>query len=1122
MISLFNDGWKFKKVLTDGTETDWQSVDLPHDWQIYDTSNLYEDSDGWYKKTFDCTGDEVRTFIRFDGVYMDTAIWVNDEHVFDWKYGYSSFEFEITDYIHAGENEIKVRSTYRAPNSRWYSGAGIYRNVWIITKPASYIVPYGAYIHTEKLADGRWQLHVSSETVCSGGDKADISYSIYDMEGNEAVPSFTDSDITIDNITVWDTDNPYLYTLKVNLLSGGRVVDSEDVLFGFRTIKYDTEQGFFLNGRHIKLKGVCMHHDNGCLGAAANKKATERQFEILRDMGVNAIRTAHNMPDPYVMELAAKTGMLIVSEAFDMWERNKTEYDYARFFTEWYKKDVASWIRRDRNNPAVIMWSIGNEIYDTHADDRGQVVARMLMDEVYRHDMLHNAEVTIGSNYMPWENAQKCADIVKLAGYNYAEDYYEKHHRIHPEWLIYGSETGSVVSSRGIYHFPAEAEILSEEDLQCSSLLNSTTSWGARSVEKCIADDRDAKFSAGMFVWSGFDYIGEPTPYHTRSSYFGQIDTAGFPKDSFYVYKAAWTDFEKETVLHIFPYWDFNPGQIIDVMIVSNAPFVELFVNDVSYGKRAVDILHDKRFIARWKVPYEEGHIKAVAYDKENNIIAQKCRHSFGDAESITLIPDKTVMKADGEDVIFVTVSVCDKDGYTVENANNRMHVSVSGAGRLIGIDNGDSTDLDGYKCASKRLFSGKLLCIIAAKCEPGEIDICVSSEGLPDEHIKLEAVPSAVRAGISANGFIQADAADEIRDDIPVRKIELMSEGSIFNEANTVMDVRVKIKPENAVRGELTFLVTDDNGVVCNIAEAEYIPNRQAVRLTALGDGTFRLKAVCKNGTGHADVISQKEYNISGLGKRSLDPYGFIYASQYSKGSDNLTCGNEKGIATPRDGKSYMFFEALDFGGNGSDKITIPIFELENAPLVFEIWEGMPYEEGSTKLLDASYEKPSIWNTYQEETFTLNKKLKGITSLGFSFSRKAHIKGFAFSETRIAYEKNYVSECENIYGDTYERKENAVCGIGNNVTFAYENVDFSDGVKKLVICGRTELDNNTVHVRFRKGDVVVNKIIEFSFSEQFTERIYDICDIGGMYDEVTFIFLPGCKFDFSWFKFLK
>ena len=998
MIKLFNDGWEFRKVLTDNTATDWQPVDIPHDWQIYDVSNLYEDSDGWYKKSFICDN-EGRTFIRFDGVYMDTTIWINDVHVFDWKYGYSSFEFEITDYIHAGENEIQVRSIYRAPNSRWYSGAGIYRNVWIITRPASYIVPSGIYIHTEELADGMWKLNVTAETISCDSVKNEVSYTLYDMDNNVVIPEFYDNEIIVDDVIAWDVDNPYLYTLKVNLLSDGNIIDSEEAEFGFRTIRYDTEKGFFLNGRHIKLNGVCMHHDNGCLGAVANKKAIERQFDILKDMGVNAIRTAHNMPDPYIMELAAKTGMLIVSEAFDMWEREKTKYDYARFFGEWYKKDVASWIRRDRNNPAVIMWSIGNEIYDTHADDRGQEVTRMLMEEVHKHDSLHNAGVTIGSNYMPWENAQKCADIVGLAGYNYAEDYYDEHHRHHPDWMIYGSETGSIVSSRGVYHFPADIEVLSEEDFQCSSLLNSTTSWGARSVEKCITDDRDTAFSAGMFVWSGFDYIGEPTPYHTRNSYFGQIDTAGFEKDSFYVYKAAWTDYKKEIVLHIFPYWDFNPGQIIDVMIVSNAPYVELFVNDVSYGKKAIDILRDKEFIARWKIPYEEGNIKAVAYDNDNNVIAERCRHSFKDAEKIVLTPNKTVMNADGEDVIFVTISVCDKDGYPVENANNRMYVSVSGAGRLIGLDNGDSTDTCGYKCAGKNLFSGKLLCVVAAKCEPGDIDICVSSKGLSDAHLKLKTEPAPVRQGISANEFIADIKYDVSSEDIPVRKIELISETSELNESNSVVDVHTEIYPADASYSDISFAVTDDNGVISNIAKAEYLPDENVVRLTALGDGSFRLKAMCNNGKSHADIISQKEFSVSGLGKRYLDPYGFIYASQYSIGSDNLTCGNEKGIATPRDEKSYMVFENIDFGKNGSDKITLPIFELENAPFMFEIWEGMPFDEENTKLLSACYEKPSIWNTYQSETFILNKKLKGITNLGFSFSRKAHIKGFSFAE---------------------------------------------------------------------------------------------------------------------------
>lgn len=1121
MKELFNDGWSFKKILPDGSESDWKSVDIPHDWQIYDVSNLYESAEGWYCKEFiyDNSEDE-RIFLRFDGVYMDTSIWINDEKAFEWKYGYSTFEFEITPFIHKGTNSIKVRTVYMSPNSRWYSGAGIYRNVWIIKKPRACLVSDGTYIHTEFSKDGKWTLNVSSETDVPKEylDNYYTAYSLYDKYGNEALGEFNAQSVIVNDVTVWDLDNPYLYTLKVKLYVNNILTDSEDIRFGFRTIDYRPNEGFFLNERHIKLRGVCMHHDLGCLGAAFNKAALKRQFDILKSMGVNAVRTSHNMPAPELMELAAEEGMLIDSEAFDMWEMSKTTYDYARFFDDWYKKDVRSWIRRDRNYPCVIMWSIGNEIYDTHAGERGQELTRMLMDEVYLHDSMHNAPVTIGSNYMPWENAQKCADIIKLAGYNYAEKYYDEHHARYPDWVIYGSETSSVVQSRGIYHFPADIQILSDDDLQCSSLLNSTTSWGAVSHERCISDDRDASFSAGMFIWSGFDYIGEPTPYHTRNSYFGQIDTAGFAKDSYYVYKSEWTDYKKEPMVHLFPYWDFNEGQLIDVMVCSNAPKVELFLNDMSLGTKDIDHANGKELVARWKVPYEKGTIKAFAYDESGSVIAKDSHISFNDAENIILTPDKTVMRADGEDLIFVTVSASDCNGNPVENANNRMEVLVSGAGRLLGLDNGDSTDTDQYKGTSKRLFSGKLLIVIAAKTEPGEIYLKVMSPGLKSAEMTFVSEKAEVRCGISANEHITPDGT--VNDEIPVRKLEISSDINAFTADMAETDAYVRIYPENATYSDVVFSATDDNGVKSNIADVKQ--DGRKAHITALGDGTFRLRCTCANKTDHADIISEKEYTVSGLGNRCLNPYEFISGSLYTESKGDITCGNEKGVATTRDNKSIIFYDNIDFGDWGSDTITIPIFELENMPLEFEIWEGMPYEDGSTKILDAVYNKPSIWNTYQEETFVLNKPLKGITGVGFVFTRKAHIKGFSFKRENGAFKLNYPALCKKIYGDTFTVNEDAVCGIGNNVTFVYENMDFEEGTGRIVICARTKLPNNTVHIRFRKGDENINKIIEFGFSEDYIEREYELTGISGIYDEVLFVFLPGSDFDFKWFRFEK
>lgn len=392
------------------------------------------------------------------------------------------------------------------------------------------------------------------------------------------------------------------------------------------------------------------------------------------------------MPAPELMDLADEMGFLVLSEAFDMWERPKTTYDYARFFGEWAYRDVKSWVKRDRNHPSLLMWSIGNEIYDTHADERGQEITRMLMNYVREFDPKGNAQITIASNYMAWENAQKCADILKIAGYNYAEHLYYKHHKEHPDWVIFGSETSSVVQSRGVYHFPFEQAILSDEDEQCSALGNSTVSWGAKSVEACIIAERDTPFSLGQFIWTGFDYIGEPTPYHTKNSYFGQLDTATFKKDSFYIFQAAWTDYKTNPMVHIFPYWDFNEGQIIDVRVCSNAPRIELQLNGVTIGTHDIDFKHGKQLVGWWKIPYREGELKAIAYDENGNVIATDVKRSFKDARRICLKPDREVLVADGRDLIFVEITVVDENGIEVENASNRVFVNVTGAGSWWGL----------------------------------------------------------------------------------------------------------------------------------------------------------------------------------------------------------------------------------------------------------------------------------------------------------------------------------------------------------------------------------------------------------------------------------------------------
>ncbi|MEK4433952.1 glycoside hydrolase family 2 TIM barrel-domain containing protein [Paenibacillus sp. FSL K6-2862] len=1147
---LFNDGWQFAKTkldVTDPAGLAFEPVELPHDWLIYNTLDLYEDSIGWYRKTFPYTKDDQQHLLCFDGVYMDSSVYVNGQLVGEWKYGYSAFEHEITDALVEGDNEIIVKVVHQSPNSRWYSGAGIYRNVWLKTRDRNHIVTDGIYVSIKQQPEG-WQVELDTELNIDQNAQLvhTIRYAGQVIATNTAAVTAAaggDTEVTdrqqivVENPKLWSTDEPNLYELVTELQVTDadqhvQTIESVSQRIGFRDVQLDPNEGFHLNGVKMKMNGVCEHHDLGALGAAFNLTALRRRFNLLREMGVNAIRTAHNMPAKEFMELADEMGMLIVSEAFDMWERSKTPYDYARFFPEWAHTDVKSWVKRDRNHPSLVMWSIGNEIYDTHADERGQEVTRMLMEYVLEFDPKGNAGITIGSNYMPWENAQKCADIVKLAGYNYAEKYYDKHHEEHPDWIIYGSETSSVVQSRGIYHFPFEQSILADDDEQCSALGNSTTSWGAKSAEYCILAERDRPYSLGQFLWTGFDYIGEPTPYHTKNSYFGQLDTATFPKDSYYIYQAAWTDYKTSPMVHLFPYWDFSPGQLIDVRVCSNAPKIELQLNGKMIGTYDIDHANGTQLVGWWKVPYEEGELKAIAYDETGEIIATDVQRSYTDAQKVRLQSDKEQLQANGTDLIFVEIQVEDEAGNPVQNANNRVQVKVTGAGRLLGLDNGDSTDYDPYKGLSRRLFSGKLMAIIGATHEPGSIRIEVTSEGLQGAAAEFES--KAVEGEVMSTSASVATQVQTVlteneerpvltgrAQEIPLRKIEIISEaGQAFDPSIQEMVVTAKLYPENTSYRDIEWAVVNDAGIESNIAKVE--ANGLEVRVSALGDGEFRLRATSSNGTDKTKLISQLEFKATGLGTAYKDPYGFITGGLYDYTKGDVGNGNERGVATSRDGETHVGFRNIDFGPYGSDTITIPIFALSSEDYFLQIWEGMPDEEGSTLLADVVYQKESRWNVYQEETYQLSKRLSGITSICFVLKQKIHIKGFSFERQSRAFEQNTAASCDHLYGDTFSIQDEYVEGIGNNVSLEFENMDFTtEGTSKLVIYGRSPIDKNTIHIRFAGEDGQSNQLVEFTHSEGYEERVFELEQVSGV-QKVTFIFLPGSQFDFGWFRFEK
>lgn len=1175
---LFNDGWEFaKQILTETKNEEVPSVfvpvEIPHDWLIYDSYNLYQDSIGWYRKSFMHEKKPSKQyFLRFDGIYMDSTIYINGNTACEWKYGYSSFVLDVTGFLKEGANDILVKVVYHSPNSRWYSGAGIYRNIWFQEVDLVWLIQDGIYISEREEQNGNWRVTVSAEIgVKQQTDPQDITlhfqvfkrrgntnkntagmdtvysssqFSNYEediADGQEPIAEclvgaaviqekkggsdnglfYGTAQLMIDSPELWSPDNPCLYIVKTELHKAGKTVQTEYTRFGFRTLAYKPDSGFWLNGRNIKIKGVCEHHDLGCLGASYNQTAMRRKLQIVKEMGVNAVRTAHNMPAAEWMDLADEMGILIDSEGFDMWEKSKTTYDYARFFTEWHCRDIASWIRRDRNHPSVIMWSIGNEIYDTHEGERGLQITKELSDEVRKHDPAGNAPITIGSNYMPWENAQKCADIVKLAGYNYSEKYYDAHHKEHPDWIIYGSETASIVQSRGIYHFPYSKSILADEDEQCSSLGNSRTSWGAVSTEMCIAGERDNHFSCGQFIWTGFDYIGEPTPYHTKNSYFGQIDTAGFPKDSYYIYQAEWQEAKKD-ILHLFPYWDFNEGQTVDVRAASNAGWLELFINGKSQGIRKIDHVHGTILTGDWRVTYEPGEIRVKAYDDKKALVAEAFCKSFQDAAEIRCSADRESALADGRDLLFVEISMVDKDGHAVENANNRVRVDVSGSGRLAGLDNGDSTDFDSYKGNDRRLFGGKLLAVIQTKTVPGKITVTVSSYGLPDQELILWARECREKFVVIESDLPSGEGKRTDKTDVPVRKIELLMNGSRkLDKACPQAEITAKLYPENAVDTVLFWSVVDDAGIPSNLAQISVNGNHAVVK--AKGDGYFRVRCMSRNGTEKIRLISQLDFEVTGIGTAYLNPYEFVCGGLYQYSKGEVGNGNEYGVATARDGESQVGYRELDFGPVGSDEITLPVFALSDEPYRIRIWEGMPEEEGSILIGDVLYQKPSRWNVYQEETYHLDKKLKGITSICFVVDKKIHIKGFIFTRQNPAYDCICAAHCKHVYGDCFKVERDGIYDIGNNVTLEFPQMDFGeDGLQGIAICGSSPIEKNTIHIRFENQDTGedIKQIVEFGQSSGMDVRTYRLDRVKGR-QNVYFIFLPGSRFDIKWFRFL-
>ena len=1118
MRRLMNDGWTYVKLHSGSTYEEaenavYEPVDLPHDWLIWQENDLYESADAWYSRILDLPEDcGPVVMIRFDGVYMDCDVLLNGEKICTHPYGYTAFDVPLTGRLKPGENRLMVHIRHQSPNSRWYSGSGIYRDVFLVTLPEDHMIPDSLCLK-ETPEDGRWKLDISAEV--SGNRKQPFSCTLTDRDGRMAARAEGTSDgrraaasLTVPGARPWSPEDPYLYQLEICY---GEQTEVRKI--GLRSVSVCPEKGLLLNGEPVRLKGVCLHHDLGALGAAFHPKAARRQLELMRKMGANAVRTSHNPPASAFLDLCDEMGFLVIDEAFDMWERPKTAYDYARFFPAWHERDVASWIRRDRCHPCVIMWSVGNEIYDMHADIRGAEVTKILADLVRMHDPLSRAAVTFGCNYMPWEGGQRCAEYVDAVGYNYGEKLYGSHHSVHPDWVIYGSETASVLSSRGVYHFPIEQSIMSETDRQCSALGNSNTSWGADSLRKILAEDLSQNVSMGQFLWSGIDYIGEPTPYQTRSCYFGQADTACFPKDPFFLIQSFWT---KTEMIHIGVSWDWNRGQMIDVPVMTNCSEAELILNGQSLGRKKNNLSDSERFPPVWKLPFTPGELIARGYDGSGTLICEDRRTTPGDTSFLTLSCEEGYLLSDGTDLAFVTVAAEDSGHRPVENARDRVKAEVTGGGFLIGTDNGDSTDKDGYKADCRRLFSGKLLLIIRSNGKHEYESVRVTGCGGMEGRLLIPVRKAEQRPGISC---IQQARNCVLQDDVSVRRIDIEApDCTALSPEHPECSFRYKVLPLNATNPEIIWQVTNAAGI-----ESPYIritEAKGAVSVRACGDGTHYLRALCME-NGYCTFISQIGFSSQGFGNPSLDAYGYISAGLYDLHMGEIGTGNEKGIAFAREEESMVGFSRVDLGKAGSDRITVDLFALNGDPYEMELFTYR--EDGSERRIAVlRYEKPSIWNVYQPETWILPERLTGIQTLCFRMKDKVHMKGFTFEKQSGAYLRNCAGDADSISGDSFQREGTSVKGIGNNVTLTWTDMDFGDdGEVFLELEGSTPLPLNTVHVLIRNGRGEERTgIADFSGPGGEIQRFRMQAPGGNC--SVSFVFLPGSSFDFRAFRFFR
>ena len=794
----FNDNWDFK-LGKDTVGGNWRMLNLPHDWAIEGDFSENNPSGtgggalpggvGWYKKYFTIpdSDKDKEVYVDFDGAYMNSTVWINGHELGTRPYGYSSFSYDLTPFLKYGaSNEILVKvDNDEQPNSRWYSGCGIYRNVWLRILNPTHVELWGTYVTTPEVSAEKATVKVvTTLDIKKNSQIPFVKTSIINPQGNVIAISSEDKinpkdstvtqTLTVEHPCLWGIGNPCMYTALTEVYQDNVKVDSYETPFGIRYFNFDAEKGFSLNGEPMKIHGVCLHHDAGALGAVVNRRAIERQLEILRGMGVNAIRSSHNPPAPELLALTDSMGFIVMDETFDMWRKRKTSHDYARYFDEWHEKDLTDLIKRDRNHPSVIMWSIGNEVLeqwsDASADTLSLEEANMILNFGHSADMLATEgdmsvnslltikladmvreldptrPVTAGNNEPSPGNHLFRSGALDLIGYNYHQDWFKDVPVNFPGKPFIITESVSALQTRGYYGIPSDSIVLAPErwdkpyydpSFSASAYDNMRAPWGDHH-ESALKQVLDNDFISGQFVWTGFDYIGEPTPYGwpARSSYFGIVDLAGFPKDVYYMYKAELMP--EENVLYIFPHWNWKEGDMVDIWAYyNNADDVALFLNGESLGRKSKKDT-DGNYHVMWRIPFTPGTIEAVSYDSNNNVVARTSRTTAGTPRKIRLTPDRSIINPGGNDLSYITVEVVDENGNVNPVADNDIQFIVSGGGLIAGVDNGSPISMERFKDDHRKLFNGKALLIVQTDGTSNPINIEAISPGLSPANITI------------------------------------------------------------------------------------------------------------------------------------------------------------------------------------------------------------------------------------------------------------------------------------------------------------------------------------------------------------------------------------------------